>query len=106
MGPNLSANARNLGVIFEKNAVARLLTGTQETDHITPVQASLHWVPVRYRSEFKVLLFVFKPYMAGKPSASLSSSASFPMQDLSDPLTSCSWLSAIERLKRKGSGTL
>ena len=30
------------------------------TDHITPFLYQLHWLPVRYRIEFKVLLLVFK----------------------------------------------
>ena len=43
-----------------QNAAARLLTGTKKRESITPVLASLHWLPVKYRVEFKVLLFVFK----------------------------------------------
>ena len=43
-----------------QNAAARLLTGTKKRDHITPVLASLHWLPVNFRIDFKVLLFVFK----------------------------------------------
>ncbi len=29
-------------------------------DHITPVLASLHWLPIHCRIHFKILLFVFK----------------------------------------------
>jgi hypothetical protein len=29
-------------------------------DHITPVLASLHWLPVVFRIKFKILLFTFK----------------------------------------------
>ena len=54
-----------------QNAAARLLTGTRRWDHITPVLASLHWLPVKFRIHFKVLLFVYKalhnlapPYIA------------------------------------------
>lgn len=43
-----------------QNAAARLLTGTRKRDHISPILASLHWLPVKYRIEFKVLLFIFK----------------------------------------------
>lgn len=43
-----------------QNAAARLLTGTKKYDHITPVLAHLHWLPVKYRTDFKILLFVFK----------------------------------------------
>ena len=43
-----------------QNAAARLLTNTKKYDHITPVLASLHWLPIRYRIEFKLLLYTFK----------------------------------------------
>ena len=40
-----------------QNSAARLLTGTRRRDHITPVLAKLHWLPVKYRIDFKILLF-------------------------------------------------
>lgn len=43
-----------------QNAAARLLTGTRKRDHISPVLASLHWLPVPYRIHFKLLLTVYK----------------------------------------------
>lgn len=43
-----------------QNAAARLLTSTKKRDHITPVLASLHWLPVCCRIDFKILMFVFK----------------------------------------------
>ena len=43
-----------------QNAAARLLTGHKKRDHITPILASLHWLPIRFRIDFKILLFVFK----------------------------------------------
>lgn len=43
-----------------QNSAARLLTGTRKREHITPVLAELHWLPVKYRIDFKILLFVFK----------------------------------------------
>ncbi|XP_055499399.1 uncharacterized protein LOC129701965 [Leucoraja erinacea] len=43
-----------------QNAAARLLTGTRKREHITPILASLHWLPVHFRVHFKILLFVFK----------------------------------------------
>ncbi len=43
-----------------QNAPARLLTGTKKYEHINPVLASLHWLPVRFRIEFKIWLIVFK----------------------------------------------
>lgn len=44
-----------------QNAAARLLTGVRNQEHIiTPVLISLHWLPVCFRIDFKVLLLVFK----------------------------------------------
>ncbi len=43
-----------------QNAAARLLTGKRKYVSITPVLISLHWLPVKYRIDFKILLFVFK----------------------------------------------
>ena len=39
---------------------ARLITGTRKYDHITPVLERLHWLPVKKRIEYKILLLVFK----------------------------------------------
>ncbi len=43
-----------------QNAAARLLTGTRKYEHISPILASLHWLPVHFRIQFKILLFVYK----------------------------------------------
>uniref|UniRef100_A0A8C6Q3C2 Reverse transcriptase domain-containing protein n=1 Tax=Nothobranchius furzeri TaxID=105023 RepID=A0A8C6Q3C2_NOTFU len=43
-----------------QNATARFLTNTGRRQHITPILARLHWLPVHYRIRFKILLFVFK----------------------------------------------
>ena len=43
-----------------QNAAARVLTRTKKKGHITPVLASLHWLPVKSRIEFKILLLTFK----------------------------------------------
>ena len=45
---------------YLQNSAARLLSGTRKHDHITPVLKSLHWLPVRYRIDFKILLLTFK----------------------------------------------
>ncbi len=47
-------------VQYLQNSAARLLSGTGKYDHITPVLRSLHWLPVRYRIDFKVLLLTYK----------------------------------------------
>jgi len=42
-----------------QNATARLITGVQRKEHITPI-LQLHWLPVRERVIFKHALLVFK----------------------------------------------
>uniref|UniRef100_A0A3B4GYQ8 Reverse transcriptase domain-containing protein n=1 Tax=Pundamilia nyererei TaxID=303518 RepID=A0A3B4GYQ8_9CICH len=43
-----------------QNAAAHLLTGTRKFDSITPVLKNLHWLPIKYRIDFKILLFTYK----------------------------------------------
>ncbi|XP_071398588.1 deoxynucleoside triphosphate triphosphohydrolase SAMHD1-like isoform X2 [Centroberyx affinis] len=43
-----------------QNAAARVLTKTKKMDHITPLLKTLHWLPVSFRIDFKVLLLVYK----------------------------------------------
>ena len=42
------------------NAAARLVSLTNKYDHITPVMMQLHWLPVKERINFKILLTTFK----------------------------------------------
>jgi hypothetical protein len=42
------------------NTAARILTRTHKFDHITPVLGSLHWLPVKARADFKILLLTYK----------------------------------------------
>ena len=43
-----------------QNAAARLIFEQPTFYHITPVLSQLHWLPLRYRIEFKILLMTFK----------------------------------------------
>ncbi|MCJ8747469.1 hypothetical protein PDJAM_G00153810, partial [Pangasius djambal] len=43
-----------------QNAAARVLTRTRKYEHITPVLSTLHWLPVRLRIDFKILLLTYK----------------------------------------------
>jgi len=43
-----------------QNSAARIITNTRSTDHITPIFIQLHWLPVPYRINYKVLLLTFK----------------------------------------------
>ncbi len=51
-----------------QNAAAQLLTGTRKREHITPVLASLCWLPVLFRINFKMLLFAYKALNGLAPS--------------------------------------
>ena len=43
-----------------QNAAARLVTNTPRICHITPILKDLHWLPIKYRIEFKIVLLTFK----------------------------------------------
>jgi hypothetical protein len=43
-----------------QNAAARLITGLQKRDHITPALYELHWLPIAQRILYKVLLLTYK----------------------------------------------
>ena len=49
---------RKLQVV--QNAAARLLTGVRKYQRISPTLARLHWLPVRFRIDFKVLMLTYK----------------------------------------------
>ena len=43
-----------------QNTAARIVTRTKKSEHITPVLKQLHWLPVRHRIVFKLLLITYK----------------------------------------------
>ena len=43
-----------------QNAAARLICGTPRFEHITPVLCDLHWLPIKLRISFKILILTFK----------------------------------------------
>ncbi|KAI2647989.1 putative RNA-directed DNA polymerase from transposon BS [Labeo rohita] len=43
-----------------QNAAARVVTHARKFAHITPIFADLHWLPVSFRIDYKILLLVFK----------------------------------------------
>jgi hypothetical protein len=43
-----------------QNTAARIITGTSRFEHITPVLKKLHWIPVVYRVDFKILMQTYK----------------------------------------------
>ncbi|XP_073715700.1 uncharacterized protein [Misgurnus anguillicaudatus] len=51
-----------------QNAAARVFTRSKKYDHISPILASLHWLPVKYRIQFKILLITYKALNGLAPS--------------------------------------
>ena len=41
---------------YKKSNATRVIRGSKKYDHITPVLKDLHWLPIRKRIEFKILL--------------------------------------------------
>ena len=44
-----------------------MITYTKKTDHITPVLAGLHWLPIQQRNKYKLCLIIFKILQGGAP---------------------------------------
>ena len=62
-----------------QNAAARLLSRSHKFTHITPVLASLHWLPVNFRIQFKILTITYRALHCQAP-AYLSDLVSFYCQ--------------------------
>ncbi len=43
-----------------QNAAARVLTRSRKYDHITLILQSLHWLPIKFRISYKILLLTYK----------------------------------------------
>ena len=43
-----------------QNNADRVVSGSKRYDYITPILRNLHWLPIRKRIKFKILLFTFK----------------------------------------------
>ncbi|KAI5100465.1 hypothetical protein C0J45_9451, partial [Silurus meridionalis] len=43
-----------------QNAAARVLTRSRKYDHITPILSSLHWLPVKFQIDYKLLPLTYK----------------------------------------------
>ncbi len=85
-----------------QNAAARLLTRSIRSCHITPILASVHWVPVHFRIHFKILVFTYLSIHGQAPSY---------ISELLHPYDSSRWLRSSDegllavpqtRLKAKG----
>lgn len=51
-----------------QNTAARLVSSTSKREHITPVLYSLHWLPVHYRPQYKILMHTYKALYGTAPS--------------------------------------
>ena len=43
-----------------QNTAAWLICNISQFDHVTPTLMHLHWLPVKFRIDFKILLITFK----------------------------------------------
>ncbi len=59
-----------------QNSAARVITFTRKYDHITPVLYELHWLPVKKRIQFKILLLTYKA-LNGKAPAYITEMLSY-----------------------------
>lgn len=51
-----------------QNAAARFIQNSRKCDHITPILRALHWLPIQFRIDFKILLLVYKSLHNQAPS--------------------------------------
>ena len=42
------------------NTAVKLVTKTRKYEHIRPVMINLHWLPIQYSIQFKLLLLIYK----------------------------------------------
>ena len=50
-----------------QNSVARIVTRTSRSSHITPVLKSLHWLPIQHRINFKLCCITHRALSLGEP---------------------------------------
>ena len=43
-----------------QNNAAKMVTQTKKYDHVTPLLYKLHWLPIQYRIDYKIILLCFK----------------------------------------------
>ena len=51
-----------------QNFAARVISSINYYDHITPVLMNLHWLPVEYRIQYKIIMLVYKSVHGRAPS--------------------------------------
>ena len=45
---------------YVQNGAAKLILLKRKRDHVTPLLKELHWLPIKYRTQFKVLVLTWK----------------------------------------------
>jgi len=73
---------------YIQNSAARVLRGVRKYDHISPILQSLHWLPVSFRINYKVLVLTYKCINGHAPPY---------LQELITPLTSTRTLRSTGR---------
>ena len=53
---------------IQNSELARTVTETRRSEHITPVLARLHWLPIQYRIRFKLVVITYKVLTTQEPS--------------------------------------
>ena len=86
-----------------QNAAARMVVLVPKFEHMTPVMMGLHWLPVRYRIMYKILLLICK-CLSGKAPTYLQEMIRWhvPRRTLR---FSSALLLEVRRCKRKTLGT-
>ncbi|XP_062584098.1 uncharacterized protein LOC134245869 [Saccostrea cucullata] len=51
-----------------QNTAARLVTRSSKREHIKPILADLHWLPVSFRPQYKILTYVYQSLHGLAPS--------------------------------------
>jgi hypothetical protein len=49
-----------------QNTAAKLVTRKKKYEHITPTLVALHWLPFKFRCQYKLLLYAFKALQEAK----------------------------------------
>ena len=48
-----------------QNTIAPVVTGTNRSQHITPILQQLHWLPIQSRTDYKIAIITFKTLKTG-----------------------------------------
>ena len=62
-----STNTLLLNLQRIQNTAARIVTKSRKFDHITPTLMDLHWLPIKSRIDFKILLLCYKSIHRSSP---------------------------------------